>query len=509
MKRTLMLAVILIGIVASAIAAQNQEGAPRNISPQESAPPSRNPTPHPSPHEMPGMEMPGMEMANQHHMPSEEKPQSRMPGVELLNEESPRPPMRLKDFEDLAMANNPTLKQANDLVRRSADQARQAGLYPNPTVGYEGSEIRGGSFGGGEEGAFIQQTIVLGGKLGLRRRVFEQQQHEEQAGTVEQRFRLLSDVDQRFYSALAAQEIVKLRQQLLKITLDAMETAHQLASAGQADAPDVLQAEVEADQAKVDYVTAQMNYIQLFDTLAASVGKPELPVSPLEGELTNWPAINPQQMIETIVRDSPSVKRAQEAVTRAEAQLRSARREAIPDLQLRAGIQQDNEPLNEAAIPLRPVGVVSFASVGVNIPIFNRNQGNVAVAETDLDRAREEVTRVQLSLRRTAEPPLRTYLAEEVQANQYKNAMIPKAMRAYQMYLSNYRQMAAAYPQVIISQRTWFQLQISYVETLEHLWMNAIALQNFTLTDGLQAPLPGGGSSTTVNLPTGPRVPPE
>ena len=125
------------------------------------------------------MEMPGMQMTNQHHMPSQEIPQSAMPESELLKEEAQRPPMRLKDFEDLAMANNPTLKQANDLVRRSAAQARQAGLYPNPTVGYEGSEIRGGSFGGGEEGAFIQQTIVLGGKLGLRRRVFEQQQHEE------------------------------------------------------------------------------------------------------------------------------------------------------------------------------------------------------------------------------------------------------------------------------------------------------------------------------------------
>jgi len=126
--------------------------------------------------------------------------------------------------------------------------------------------------------------------------------------------------------------------------------------------------------------------------------------------------------------------------------------------------------------------------VGVNIPIFNRNQGNVAAAGTELDRALEEVTRVELSLRRTAEPLLRTYLAEEVQANQYKSAMIPKAMRSYQMYLNKYRQMAAAYPQVIISQRTWFQLQVSYVETLEHLWRSAISLKNFTLTDGLQAP---------------------
>jgi outer membrane protein, heavy metal efflux system len=505
MKRTLMLTVILISIAPRARAAQSQKVAPQNLSPiQQSARPSQNPPPHPMPHEMPGMAMP-----DQHSEPSQEKSGSPMPEAELLNDAAKRPPMRLKDFEDLAIANNPTLKQANDMVRRSAAQARQAGLYPNPTVGYEGSEVRGGSFGGGEEGGFVQQTIVLGGKLGLRKRVFEEQEREGEAVAAEQRFRLLGDVDQRFYSSLAAQAIVKLRQQLLKITLDAMETAHQLANVGQADAPDVLQAEVEADQAKVDYVTAQMTYIQAFDTLAATVGKPELSISPLQGELTNWPEINPRQIIETVLRDSPSVKRAQQAVTRAEAQLRSARREAIPDLQLRAGVQQDNEPLNEAAIPLRPVGVVSFASVGVNIPIFNRNQGGVAAAGSELDSAREEVTRVQLSLRRTVEPLLRTYLAEEVRANQYKSVMIPKAMRSYELYLTKYRQMAAAYPQVIISQRTWFQLQVSYVETLEHLWRNAIALQNFTLTDGLQAPSPGGNSSTTMKPPNGPGGPAE
>ena len=425
------------------------------------------------------------------------------PVPQLLKEAANRPSMRLKDFERLALANNPTLKQANDLVRRSAAQARQAGLYPNPQIGYEGSEIRGGSFGGGEQGAFVQQTIVLGGKLGLRKRVFQEQQREDETGVSEQRYRLLSDVDQRFYSALAAQEVVKLRQDLLKTTLDAMMTAHQLANVGQADAPDVLQAEVEADQAKVDYVTAQMNYNQAFDTLAATAGKPDLPVAPLEGNLRNWPEINPQQIIETILRGSPSVKRAQEAAAQAEAQLRSTKREVIPDLQLRTGVQQDNEALNEAAIKIRPVGVVSFASVGVNIPIFNRSQGNVAAARAELNRAREEVTRVQLTLRRNAEPLLYNYLAEEVEANQYKSTMLPKAMRSYQLYLDKYHQMGAAYPEVLISQRTWFQLQVSYIETLNHLWENAIALQNFTLSGGLAAPAPSGSPSTTINLPDG------
>ena len=311
-------------------------------------------------------------------------------------------------------------------------------------------------------------------------------------------------MDQGFYSALAAQETVSLRRDLMKIAQDAVETAHQLANVGQADAPDVLQAEVEAEQTKVEYATSQRTYIQAFEVLAALAGKPDLQPSPLQGNLEDWPKLDPAQTIETIVRDSPMVKRAQQSVEQAEAKLRSARREAIPDLSLRAGIRQDNELLNDASIRPTRVGLVGFATIGVNIPIFNRNQGNVAAAKADVERAQEEVMRVQLSLRRSTQPLLQNYLAEQDEAGRYKSEMIPRATRAYQLYLNKYRQMASAYPQVIISQRTLFQLQVAYVKALENLWMNAMSLQNFTLSGGLDAPMPSGSSSTIINLPNGP-----
>ncbi|MGH9351801.1 MAG: TolC family protein, partial [Terriglobia bacterium] len=239
--------------------------------------------------------------------------------VQALNGAAKRPPVRLKQFEDFALANNPTLRQAADLAQASKALARQSGLYPNPVAGYEGGEIRGGSFGGGEQGAFVQQTIVLGGKLGLRKRVFQAQQKEDEAGIALQRYRVISDVEQRFYSALAAQRIVGLRQTILNVTRDAAETTHQLANVGQADLPDVFQAEVEADEARVEFATAQLNYIQAFKTLAATSGRPDLPVSWLKGNLTAWPEINPQQVIATILRNSPAVARAQASVTRPEA----------------------------------------------------------------------------------------------------------------------------------------------------------------------------------------------
>ncbi len=233
---------------------------------------------------------------------------AQAPTPDLLENVAARHNMHLEDFQQLALATNPTLKQANAIVRESSAQARQAGLYPNPLVGYQGEQIRGGSYRGGEQGAFIQQTFVLGGKLALRRNVYEQQRRADEIGVSEQRFRILGDIGQSFYSALAAQETVELRKRLLSLALDSVVTARQLANVGQADAPDVLQSEVEAEQAKLDYTTAQRTYIQSFRSLAALAGNPELRVSPLQGDLEHPPQLDPEQVINRIVTESPSVK---------------------------------------------------------------------------------------------------------------------------------------------------------------------------------------------------------
>jgi len=424
---------------------------------------------------------------------------SQAPAPDLLKDVSRRPAMQLSQFEQLALTANPTLQQANALVRGSAGRRQQAGLLPNPSFGYQGEQIRGGSFGGGEQGGFIQQTFVLGGKLGLRRNVFEQQQHAYEVGAVEQRYRVLADIGTSFYAALAAQEVVGVRRRLVDLAMDAVETANQLANVGQADAPDALQAEVEAEQAKLDYTTAQRTFIEEFRVLAALVGKPDLQLSPLAGDLENPPRIDPDRIVDQIVQSSPSLKRAQQEVRRAEAELKSAKHESIPDLQVRAGLQQNFEPLN--GYPGKSVGLQGFATIGIALPIFNRNQGNVAAAIAGLERAKAETIRVQLSLRQSSQSMLQDYLAAQSQADRYKIEMIPRATRAYQLYLAKYRQMASAYPLVLVSQRTLFQMQVAYMGVLQELWSNAIGLENYVLSGGLNALTVPGESPSVINVP--------
>ncbi len=425
-----------------------------------------------------------------------QKTESNLPVPDLLQASKTLPAKSLDDFEALALKNNPTLKQAEAIARLSAGLARQAGLWPNPLVGYQGEQIRGGSFGGGEQGGFVQQNIILGGKLGLRRKVFEQQRKEDEIGVQEQELSVRGAVQVQFYSALAQLRTVEVQQKLMALATDAATTAHQLANVGQADAPDVLQAEVEAEQAKLELVKAQRAYIQSYEELAAIAGEPHMPIALLKGDMDHPPVIDTDRYLDDLLQNSPSLKRAQQGAVRAGAALARDKREAIPDLSLRAGVQQNQELLEPS---MHAVGVQSFATAGIQIPIFNRNQGNVQAAKAQVECEREEVARVRLQLVHTAQPLLQQYLINRVEEERYRTQLIPRAKRAYELYLGKYRNMAAAYPEVIVSQRTLFQLEDSYARTLGELWTTAIQLQSYLLTDGISAPRTSGSTSTQVN----------
>ncbi len=408
----------------------------------------------------------------------------------------------LEELQQMALQYNPTFAQAAANIQAAEGRKKQSGLYPNPTVGYQGEQIRGGSFHGGEQGFFVQQDIVMGGKLGLNRRIFDQELKQTETEAEEQKLRVVTNVRMSYIQALAAQQTLELRQNLSKLADDAVETTHQLANVGQADAPDVLESEVEAQQAQLAVAMAEQNQQRVWKALAAVVGNPRLPLMKLEGKLEDTPPVNADELVEKIVNGSPAVRIAELGVKRAEAALARAKREPIPDLQLRGGMQQNGELLS--APNGKPVGLQGFADVGVRIPIFNRNQGNIATAKADAERAKREVERVKLVLRERAASVVQTYTFSQTAVDRYKNQMIPRAHKAYEMYTKKYQEMAAAYPQVLIAQRTLMQLEVSYITALENFATSSLSLQSYLLTDGLEAPSQPSGIDQPVreiNIP--------
>ena len=400
---------------------------------------------------------------------------------------TPTPPgVSLGALEQMALANNPSVAQAQANLRAAAGLAKQAGLYPNPTVGYYGDEIRGGYSGGGKQGGFVSQTIVLGGKLGAARRVAQSQANQIETSEQAQRLRVLNNVRSLFYQVLAAQRLVEARQDLAKLAGDTVQTSQQLANVGQADRPDILQAEVERQQATVTLRVAELELQATWRVLAAVVGKPELPLTRLEGNLDALPELNYEEWIATTLRESPEIKLAQQAVERSEASLAQARKAPIPDLQITGILVQNYEPLETTR---KPTGVQGGAQIGVQLPIFNRNQGGVAAAKADIESSKQNLVRVQLQLQRELAGMFRGYRSARLLVQQYKAEMLPRAEQAYRLYQANYQRMAGAYPQVLLSQRTLFQLEAEYVQALANAWQSVLVIRGFGLMDGLSDPI--------------------
>ncbi len=392
----------------------------------------------------------------------------------------------LEQVENIARQMNPTLRQAEAEIRAAKARQQQAGLYPNPTIGYTGDEIRGGSVGGGKQGFFVQQTIVTAGKLGLSRAAFGKETKLASIETDEQRIRVESAVKMAFLRVVAAQEMLDARRDLAKISQDNVETQQRLLNTGQADDTEVLDAEVEAQRMRMAARMQENTLREEWRSLTAIIGQPDMPVGTVAGDLEHgWPELNEEEAVESITRDSPAVRIAETAADHAQSLLDRARRSPIPDLQVRGGMEYNNELLE--GLPFAK-GWEGIAEVSVEIPIFNRSQGDIAAARANIDRANQEKKRIALTLRDRAASAVDQYANARLMALDLRDEILPRAKKAYTLMNEKYGLMLASYPRVLESQRKLYELQIEYIAALEGVWTNGIALQGYLLTDGLEAP---------------------
>ncbi len=392
--------------------------------------------------------------------------------------------LTLADLEKMALERNPTVGQAQADVKAAAGRAQQAGLYPNPTVSAVGEHIaRGPVIRGGEFGGAFQQRIVTAGKLGLSKQVAEQERAMTEQAAAAQNQRVLNAVRQLYYQALSDQFRLEVRTRLAQLAREAAKITDELANVGQADQPDQLAALVESERIQLELVDARNRQERTWRQLGAVVNNPQLRPVPLAGDLESVPRLDVEQALNNIYAQSPDLRAAALNVNRAETALTRAKREVIPDLVVSGGVRYNRELLDNAGLNT-PIGKEGFFDIGIQLPIFNRNQGNVAAARASVDRAKLDVDRTRLALRSHLAEVYRDYQTALTRADRYKQEILPKAQRAYDLYIANFRQLSAAYPQALMAQRNLFQLQDAYVDALTTVWERSVEIQGLLLTGG-------------------------
>jgi cobalt-zinc-cadmium efflux system outer membrane protein len=400
--------------------------------------------------------------------------------------------LSLADLEQLALQGNPTLAQAAATVEASRGKAVQAGLYPNPTIGYAAEQIGIAGTAGELQGGFVQQTIVTAGKLRLSRAKYNQEAYEAELLATAQQYRVLNGVRMRFYELLALRRMIELHRNVLANAEESLQTRKEMLNAGQASRADVLLEEVALGDAQIALRTVENRYPALWQDLTAHVGSPDLPPTPLKGQLEQaGPALDWDSSLTRLLQESPELQAAQAHVVHDQITLRREKAEPIPNIQLQGSAGYNYETRN---------AVASGIQIGVKLPLWNRNQGTIRQAEADLARSHAEVTRVELALRQRLADAFNRYKTARETSQIYRDTNVPKATEAYEVQLDMYKKRRTAWPDVVAVQRSLLAVKEKYTRSLLELREAEVAIGGLLLVDGLSsppAPLSGGHLEAT------------
>jgi outer membrane protein, heavy metal efflux system len=387
------------------------------------------------------------------------------------------PGMTICQLEEIATSCNPTLVQAAARVQAARGQYVQVGLYPNPVIGYQGNEIND-ERRAGQQGGFIGQEVVTAGKLRLNRDVASQEICQAEFAWETQRLRVMTDVRRGFYDVLVAQRALELTEHLVRIGEEGVKSSEALMKAKEVARTDVLLARIEADSAKILLEKANNRYAAAWRCLAAVVGNPMMQPTPLAGNLQDGMVqLGWDETLNRLLTGSPQLAGARAGVARAQAALSRECAGRYPNIALQAGVQYDNATRD----------AIAGVQVGIPLPLYNRNQGNIYKAQAELTAAERDVERVQLSLQQRLALVFEQYATALRQVEKYNGDILPNAQESLKLVSSGYRQGEFSYLVLLTAQRTYFQTNLAYLDALRDLRTSCVAIEGYLLGDNLQS----------------------
>lgn len=412
-----------------------------------------------------------------------------MPAEQVVAPGTTERPLSLMDLQQTAFTRSPAIMTAWAAVDAARGRAVQAGLCPNPVVGYQGDTINTLNTAG-YNGAFVEQTYVTAGKLCLAQQRALMQVRAAEYAYRRARFEVAADVRRAYFGVLIAQERVRLLRAMAQLTQDAYDVQVDLVGGGQAAAYEPLQLRVLALQARNAVVTAENAYMGEWRELAAAINYPDMHAVELAGAIeVPPPAVEFESAKAALLSRHTDLSIAQAEVSEQNFNLELQRVTPIPNLDFYAAVQHDDtNSRNDVSYNLR---------VGIPLPLFDRNQGNISAAHAELVRAQHNWVNTQNDLSaRLAEIIARYSTAREL-ATTYRTDIVPSQVQTFRGVYNQFREVGGDmdFAQVIVSQQTLSQVVDQYLDTLASQWDAAVDLseilqvEDIYTMDGMQPSL--------------------
>ena len=350
-----------------------------------------------------------------------------------------------------AEASSPVIQAA--LARASAAQARvrQAGYRANPELSVEVENFAGtGDYSGArglETTVAVNQRLDVGGRRRARVSVARAELAAEELRLAIARADLGRQVREQFARAVTARDKLRITEENATRATELARIAGQLVEAGREPPLRAIRARSAAAQAQAELEGARADEIASRRTLGALFGSTTPPESVTGSVIDLEPRpIDPEQSLDVRLAD------LELAVAEAEVGQQVAQRSLDPAVGV--GVRQ-----------FRGSGDIALVGgVSMPIPVFDRNQGNIAAARANVTDFQARRANVLATVTVRARNAIAAVESAEARVRALEGAAVPEAFEALRLTQLSYREGRAALLELLDAQNAYRSAELALID---------------------------------------------
>ncbi len=335
----------------------------------------------------------------------------------------------------------------------------QAGLYPNPTVGYSGNQINDGPGTAGQQGGYVAQEFVTAGKLKIATAAARAGVSAADWHAASKWFDTAARVRAAHAEYATARAVLRETERTAALFADGLDRAEKLTAGGKAEAYDVTRLRVETVQIVNRVGGARQRVAAAERLLAVAVGVDHLPAV-AEGDLPPAVVLPGYDEAVALAGRSSFVLAAAAEAEQARGELRAAEVKPVPNVHTMTTVAHDY-------VTRAPMASVQ---VGLALPVFDRNRGNIAAAQARVVAAEAGVAQAQLRATERLAVAYQRYENARRQLDLYRTRVLPDAAAALEQIDRVYAARGERFLDTLDARRVLTQARIDYAQSLGDLW---------------------------------------
>jgi cobalt-zinc-cadmium efflux system outer membrane protein len=378
---------------------------------------------------------------------------------------------------NLALANNPTLREAAAEVEAALGRRIQAAKYPNPRLAYSQENLGTSVEPAGAVKVQITQEILTAGKRPLDVAIAAQGFDEASLALLGRKFDVLTRIRRAYYEYLGGLDTVRVNEETVASLEQGSEiTRKQVEEAKTRPRTDLLRQGALLEEARIRLASSRVSLDAAWKQLVSEVGAPELlpPRRPVDFP-EKAPQWDPAAIDQRVQDANTELKRATLDVRRTRLEVERARAEAVPNVTVGGGYSRDFAENLQGAI----------ISVDTSLPLWDHKQGRIHEAESHWvgAEAAQRSTAARLSRETTA--AIARYQSAREHVERLASMVVPRLKESVDLLLRSYQAGAAqtTFTDVLSADQALHAARLTLAERRQAMWLAIADLQGLMQID--------------------------